>query len=55
MVGFLMYDLDSDTKRIEMSRLMIDQKKFQGKGYGKLSISKVFDLIRENYGKIKII
>lgn len=52
MVGFLMYDLDRDTKRLEMSRLMIDQK-FQGKGYGKLAILKVFDLIREKYGKIK--
>lgn len=52
MVGFLMYDLDPDTKRMEMCRLMID-KKFQGKGYGKETILKLFDLIREEYGKIK--
>lgn len=52
MVGFLMYDIDLDTNRIEMCRLMID-KKFQGKGYGKNAILKLLDLIREKYGKIK--
>ncbi|MBU5439141.1 GNAT family N-acetyltransferase [Tissierella sp. MSJ-40] len=52
MVGFLMYGLDPDTKRIEMSRLMIDQK-LQGKGYGKMAVLKLLDLIREKYGKIK--
>lgn len=52
MVGFLMYDLDPDTKRMEMSRLMIDQK-FQGKKYGKIAVLKLLDLIREKYGKIK--
>ncbi len=52
MIGFLMYGLDPDTKRIEMSRLMIDQK-LQGKGYGKTAVLKLLDLIREKYGKIK--
>lgn len=52
MVGFLMYDLDPETKRIEMSRLMID-KKFQHKGYGKAAIAKLLELIRQKYGKIK--
>lgn len=51
MVGFLMYGLEPETKRIEMSRLMIDQK-FQGKGYGKMAILRLLDLIREKYGKI---
>lgn len=52
MVGFVMYDLDPDTKRMEMSRLMIDQE-FQGKGYGKMAVVKLLDLIREKHGKIK--
>lgn len=52
MVGFLMYALDTETKRMEMCRLMID-KKFQGKGYGRIAVLKLFDLIREKYGKIK--
>ena len=52
MVGFLMHCLDRDTNRREMCRLMIDHK-FQAKGYGKKSISKLLDLIREKYGKIK--
>ncbi|MDR7857891.1 GNAT family N-acetyltransferase [Tissierella sp.] len=52
MVGFLMYGLDPDTKRMEMCRLMIDQK-FQGKGYGKCSIIKLLDLIRKEYEKIQ--
>ncbi len=52
MVGFLMYGLDPDTKRMEMCRLMIDQK-LQGKGYGEMAIIKLLDLIRERYGKIK--
>lgn len=53
MVGFLMYDLDLDTKRMEMSRLMIDQK-YQGKGYGKMAILKLLDLMKEKYGNIKL-
>lgn len=52
MVGFLMYDIDLDTKRIGMCRLMFDTK-FQGKGYGKKAVLKLFDLIEKKYGKIK--
>jgi len=52
MVGFLMYDLDPDTKRMEMCRLMID-KKFQGKGYGRIAVLRLLDLIKEKYGEIK--
>jgi diamine N-acetyltransferase len=52
MVGFLMYDIDPDTNRLEMSRLMMD-KNNQGKGYGKAAISKLFDLVREKYGDVE--
>lgn len=51
MVGFLMYDLDPETKRLEMSRLMID-KKFQGKGYGTKAVLITLELIKEKYGEI---
>lgn len=52
MVGFIMYDRDPDTKRMEMSRLMIDER-YQGKGYGKMAVSQLLELIREKYGCIK--
>lgn len=52
MIGFLMYDLDPDTDRMEMCRLMVD-KKYQGKGYGRAAVLKLFDLIRNKYGNIR--
>jgi diamine N-acetyltransferase len=52
MVGFIMYDSDPDTKRLEMSRLMIDIK-FQGKGYGKTAVLKLLNLVKEKYGHVK--
>ena len=50
LVGFLMYEqLHEDGKPHEYSiyRFMID-KKYQGKGYGRLAMQKVLDLIRED-------
>ncbi|WP_290441087.1 GNAT family N-acetyltransferase [Clostridium algidicarnis] len=35
-----------------MCRLMID-KKFQGKGYGRIAVLRLLDLIKEKYGEIK--
>lgn len=52
MIGFLMYGIDPDTKRVELSRLMIDYK-FQGKGYGKNSVLKLCEWIRLKYGNIQ--
>ena len=52
MVGFLMYDKEPETNRMEMSRLMFD-KKYQKRGYGRASVLKLLDLIREKYGKIE--
>lgn len=49
MVGFLMYDRDPETKRLEVSRFMIDHH-YQGKGYGKASMRKLLALIKETYG-----
>lgn len=52
MVGFLMYDVDPDTHRTEMCRLMID-KEYQGKGYGRAAILRLLDLVKKKYGNIK--
>ncbi len=52
MVGFIMYDQDPDTNRMEMCRLMIDEK-YQKKGYGRAAVLKLLDLIREKYGNIE--
>ena len=51
MVGFLMYDRDPDTKRLEVSRFMIDQR-HQGKGYGKRALLLLFKRIKEEYGSL---
>ncbi len=52
MVGFLMYGIDPDTNRVELSRLMIDFE-YQGRGYGEAALLKLLKLVREKYGEIK--
>lgn len=52
MVGFLMYDIDPETKRWELSRLMID-KEHQGKGYGKQALLLVLEKIKNTLGPIR--
>ena len=51
MVGFLMYDIDADTKRWELSRMMID-KRFQGNGYGKEALRILLELISRVIGNV---
>lgn len=51
LVGFLMFGTDQETKRVELCRYMID-KQYQGKGYGKAALEKLFDLIKIRYGAI---
>ncbi|MGH4122014.1 MAG: GNAT family N-acetyltransferase [Clostridium sp.] len=53
MIGFVMFGIDEDEdKKLEdefwICRFMIDEK-FQGKGYGKKSMSKIIEHIRDNY------
>lgn len=54
MVGFVMFKIDKDDdEKIEddqfwISRFMIDEK-FQGKGYGKTSMAKIIEHIKNNY------
>lgn len=52
MVGFLMYEKDYEDNSMGMCRLMIDEK-YQNKGYGKASVLKLLDIIREKYGNIE--
>ncbi|WP_082892541.1 GNAT family N-acetyltransferase [Rossellomorea aquimaris] len=52
MIGFLMYGVDSETNRMEMSRLMIDQH-FQGRGYGKQATKQLLEHIINTYGGIE--
>lgn len=51
MVGFLMYGLDPDTHRWELSRLMIDGSR-QRKGYAKAALALLLDIVRERLGNI---
>lgn len=52
MVGFLMYDRDPETDRWELSRLMID-KNHQNKGYGRVVLNQLLNLLRTKIGHIK--
>ena len=50
MVGFILYGPEETDKGMIMSidRFMMDQR-FQGKGYGKLALIKLIELIKNNY------
>lgn len=49
MVGFLMYDIDPETKRWKLSRLMIAEE-YQGKGYGKQALLLLLSRLKEKIG-----
>ncbi|MCC5801237.1 GNAT family N-acetyltransferase [Rossellomorea vietnamensis] len=53
MVGFVMYGTDPETNRMEMSRLMIDQK-HQGKGYGKAATQLLLEQLEHTYGRLEL-
>lgn len=51
MIGFVMFSTDRDENSKEtfwICRFMIDEK-FQGKGYGKASIAKILEYVKNNY------
>lgn len=50
MIGFVMFatDDDGDEDEFWICRFMIDEK-FQGMGYGKASMAKILEHIKENY------
>jgi diamine N-acetyltransferase len=53
MVGFIMYGKDRETKRMEMSRLMIDRK-YQGRGYGRKASQLLLEKLLDTYGNIDL-
>ncbi|MGG1629757.1 GNAT family N-acetyltransferase [Rossellomorea sp. NRS-1567] len=53
MVGFIMYGIDPETNRMEMSRLMVDQK-YQGRGYGKTATQLLLEKLTHTYGNIEL-
>ena len=51
IVGFLMYDIDPETKRWELSRFMIDGK-HQGNGYGRQALVVLIEMLKKELGPI---
>jgi len=51
MVGFLMWDFDSQIEAWEMCRLMIDEQ-FQGRGFGSAAVKRLLSLVRNKLGPI---
>ena len=51
MVGFLMYDIDPETKRWELSRFMIDEE-HQGNNYGKQALIVLLEKLKNELGEI---
>ncbi|GKX28291.1 diamine N-acetyltransferase [Vallitalea longa] len=50
MVGFTMYEIDEEDNSMGMCRLMVDRK-YQKKGYGRATVLKLLDFVKEKYGK----
>ena len=53
MVGFILYDYDDTYPGWSMSRFMIGRQ-FQGKGYGKKSVTEFLDYFRKKHHADKI-
>jgi diamine N-acetyltransferase len=53
MVGFLMYCIDEDDGEYWIYRLMID-KNYQSRGYGKKSLKKLLEIIKQDKSHNKI-
>jgi diamine N-acetyltransferase len=51
MVGFIMYDFDSEICSWEMSRLMVD-KRYQRQGIGEAAVIKLLRLVRAKHGPV---
>jgi Acetyltransferases len=48
MVGFTMYGYCYDDQFYEIARLMVDHK-YQGKGYGRATLAKVIEVMKNSY------
>lgn len=53
MVGFIMYCIDEDDSEYWIYRMMIDEK-YQSKGYGKKTLEKLLNIIKQDASKDKI-
>jgi diamine N-acetyltransferase len=53
MIGFIMYCIDEDDGEYWIYRMMIDEK-YQSKGYGKKSLEKLLDMIKQDKSHDKI-
>lgn len=53
MIGFIMYCIDEDDGEYWIYRMMIDEK-YQSKGYGKESLKKLLDMIKQDNSHNKI-
>ena len=54
LVGFIMYDLDSEAQQVFIWRFLIDQR-YQGKGYGRQTIEAVLAMAKEQTQMTKVV
>lgn len=53
MIGFIMYCIDEDDGEYWIYRMMIDEK-YQSKGYGKKSLEKLLEIIKQDNTRSKV-
>ena len=54
LVGFIMYDLDTEEQQVFIWRFLIDQR-YQGKGYGRQTIETVLAMAKEQAKITKVV
>ena len=54
LVGFIMYDLDTEEQQVFIWRFLIDQR-YQGKGYGRQTIEVVLKMAKEQAQMTKVV
>lgn len=54
LVGFIMYDLDTEEQQVFIWRFLIDQA-FQGKGYGRQTIEAVLAMAKQQTQMTKVV
>ena len=54
LVGFIMYDLDTEEQQVFVWRFLIDQR-YQGKGYGRQTIETVLAMAKEQAKITKVV
>ena len=54
LVGFIMYELDTEEQQVFIWRFLIDQA-FQGKGYGRQTIEVVMEMAKEQAQMTKVV